>query len=284
MKITSFIMALSVIFSLSACQRTTPPTTNLVDELYQHQDTFAGDNVNVVSIIDKLPTFGLKRGLVELKTEKQPYRINIQYLTDNRVAVRPEIQEYISEFAKNAAIMLSLIPNAEEVLIEIDDAYGNIAGGYYTRDNAKNHLQTEQISADIITNAAENAEAFADFYKMINSIKFEPAPTSPENEKIYEVISEDEEIVINSGMHFGFAADSQNADMNEFARQNDIDIAKYDGQELIFIVYAIENYKTKELSPYMFVFTGDELAAYKNLETSENERAVRDILISLEDR
>ena len=69
-------------------------------------------------------------------------------------------------------------------------------------------------------------------------------------------------------------------------------VADYYGDVLGVLIYSVEtsNHSRPEhgsrkyaSSPYIFVFEGTDMIAYKDLEKQENERIARDIMIALDE-
>lgn len=261
-------------------------------ELYKYKNTLLGDNSKVVSVIDLLPVDGLTRDKVELNTSgpdpitlTDPAALTINYTTPDRAFIRPQLQEYMAIFSKNAAVLLSLIPNAEDILIRINDDYGEVYLGYYYRENISDHLRTDQITVQMISEATDSLESFASFIQLVNGISVEITPDSERDKILREIIGADKEIVTNSGYTLPFIFRESividGFDLRVCARDNGVDIENYLGKQIDCSLYQVENYRTKESSTYVFAFSNDELIAYKDLITPENEELVRYTLIQL---
>lgn len=288
--VITLVIALFLFLTACSTQVEKESDTNalalLSDSLYQYKNTFIGDNSKVVAIIELMPVEGLTRDNVELLTTQQPYSIIVHYTTTDRTVIRPKIVEISRGFAKNAAVILSLVPNAENVHMIISDEYSEFTSGYYIRDNIYDHLITEQINAQMITNAAESKESFIAFLNLLDSIEVPAGNTSAVTEKVEEIIGKDYEIITNSGM--GFILDYNDAltvegfDIKTLASTNGVDIQKYAGKQIDFHMFNIENYKTNKGSSYVFAFYDEELIAYANLENRSNESVVKDSLVGLD--
>ncbi|MDR3288913.1 MAG: DUF4825 domain-containing protein [Peptococcaceae bacterium] len=261
---------------------------SLAERLYPYKDTLVGDNSQVVNLLDELPLEGFTRGDVELSTDAPPYSLTVHYLTADRAAIRAEIDAIImrDDLTKNGAILLSLIPNAD-VIICLDDAYGEITRSYYSRDNYSDYLGTDQINAEVIARAADGQESFEAFIRLIQELPpIEPIPDPEYAQAIRAVIGADRQVITNSGASFSFIVEEpaifNGLDGQAFAQLREIDFQPYLGQRLTVRLFGVENYKTKERTSYVFVFYGEELLAYQDLLTAENDRLIAGVLLPLE--
>ncbi len=275
----------------SRVQENTPvQPDSYADLLYIHKDTYTGNNSAVGAIIQALQHDDLSVKSFELQTENQPYGITVNYEVENR-AKQPFNEDIEAAWNKNAAIMFSLIPNADELYFRLYDSYGDFAGGYYNRDYLKERYGMEYFTPDAINAAADNLDSFGIYLNKVAAIR-NPQEFYSELQlqnierakQIYELIGEDREITTNSGVAFPLILTKEfisEPPLAELVEQKD-SLAPYVDQEVDFIIYNIRNYKTNHYTYYLFVFSGTEMCAYADLKTDAAERKAIKILRSLE--
>lgn len=89
------------------------------EALLAYTGTLVGDNSAVGAILDLLPARGLKRTSFELNTDSEPYGIVINYdVTDEEKAYK-EGKLDKSQADKNAAVIFSLVENADAITMNI---------------------------------------------------------------------------------------------------------------------------------------------------------------------
>lgn len=73
--------------------------------------------------------------------------------------------------------------------------------------------------------------------------------------------------------------------LEQEAKKLGINISDYYEHDLEVFIYGVETakYSSQQYtsSPYIFIFEGTNMIAYKDLEKQENERIARDIMITL---
>jgi hypothetical protein len=113
--------------------------------------------------------------------------------------------------------------------------------------------------------------------------------------KIHSVTPKDKQIAVNSGMVWRIHVtdkmdykDNRYGDdfnLEQEAKKLGINIYDYVGHDLKVLIYGIEtaedSIREYTYSPYIFVFEGTNMIAYKDLKSTENERIARDIMITL---
>ncbi|HPC99963.1 MAG TPA: hypothetical protein PLA01_01280 [Acetivibrio sp.] len=114
-------------------------------------------------------------------------------------------------------------------------------------------------------------------------------------DKIRGVIPKGKQIAVNSGMGWNIRVtdktDYKNNDygddfnLEQEAKKLGINIYDYIGHDLKVLIYGIETAEDSSreytYSPYIFVFEGTNMIAYKDLKSMENEMIARDIMITL---
>ncbi|MBQ4515248.1 MAG: DUF4825 domain-containing protein [Clostridia bacterium] len=90
-------------------------------KLLTYMGTQVGDNSAVGAILDLLPTRGLTRTKFELNTDSAPYSITIYYdVNDEEKAYKDgKLDKTLAD--KNAAIIFSLVENADVIIMNIAD-------------------------------------------------------------------------------------------------------------------------------------------------------------------
>lgn len=250
------------------------------EQLYQYKGTYTGDNSKVSAIVHALDYIDLPVKSIELKTDSEPYGITVNYQVDSRANYRFS-DKIITGWNKNAVVMFSLIPNAGEISFRLYDPYGDFNGSYYNRDNLFARFGMENLTVDTVKEAAGSLDSYTNYLNMVSAIKntedsyCELQKQNIERSKqIYAVIGNDCEITVNSGVNFPIMITKEiaaNPPIKELADQKNI-LAQYTGQQIEFLIYQINNFKTNHRTFYLFAFDGEKLIAYADLKTSDAEQ------------
>lgn len=89
---------------------------NFTEKIYKYRTPYVGDNSKVANIINSLPVpETLHHRKIQLFTDKEPYGIQITYETTNDVKESFLIKENQLIFDENAAIIFSLVGNADYI-------------------------------------------------------------------------------------------------------------------------------------------------------------------------
>ena len=135
---------------------------------------YVGDNSKVVGLIDLLPLpGGLTRESVELQTSAKPYGITIQYKIDQESGIIFDVENgdpFTLEqwFYRHAAILLSLIGNADYVIFKVDNARAiNGDQDRYVYRLDRNDI--EAVYGDIRT-IADDEKTFGDYVGKIRGL------------------------------------------------------------------------------------------------------------------
>ncbi|MFQ9309221.1 MAG: DUF4825 domain-containing protein [Paraclostridium sordellii] len=116
------------------------------EKISKYKNSYVGDNNAVGNILYNLPGNNYHVGF-KLKTDKKPYSITVNY---NYSKYHPMDFKYICE--KNALVMFSLIPNADEIIFNVStDSYS-----HKREDLEKSH--TKDLST--IVESEESWKAF----------------------------------------------------------------------------------------------------------------------------
>jgi len=261
-------------------------------KLYQYKNTYVGDNSKLSAIINLLPYTGLPVQSLELQTDHAPYGITVNYQVDSRTNYRFR-DDISTAWNQNAAVMFSLITNADEIVFRLHDEYGEFTWSYYNRENLSKRWGMEYFTRNTVKEAANDAGAFKAYVNQVASIRnaadfyCEEQKRGIENAKqIYAVIGDDSEIATNSGVQFFITINNSiaaNPQLKELIEQGDLKAEQYTGKKIEFLIYQINNFKTDNYTFYCFAFDDDKMIAYQDLKTSEAEQDAIRLLNRLEE-
>ncbi len=134
--------------------------------LLEHRVPYVGDNSKVVGLIDLLPLpGGLSRESVELQTSAEPYGVSIQYKIDMEMGITFDAENgdpftLGQWFYRHAAILLSLIGNADYITFKVDNARTISGEDRYVYRLDRNDI--EAVYGDI-RGLADDEVAFRDY-------------------------------------------------------------------------------------------------------------------------
>lgn len=170
-KFKTLLLSIMIISALSiaACGKTsnTKESSHIskinLDNLLKYNNSYVGDNSSISNIIYNLPGNEYAEGF-QLQTDNIPYEININYrnfkATDIKLDDGTSISDSLSEiFKKNAAVIFSLVKNADIINFNVDD---NIVCSY-----KRNELSTaykDEYGEDL-ENISESSLSLTDFFK-----------------------------------------------------------------------------------------------------------------------
>ncbi|MFC5530806.1 DUF4825 domain-containing protein [Cohnella yongneupensis] len=171
-----------------------------VQTLLEHRTNFVGDNSKVVALIDLLPLLGgVEREEVVLQTAEEPYGITIQYKIDNDTGITMDMDRgdpFTLEqlFYRHAAILLSLIGNADYIVFKVDDAQV-INGGQDDYEYRLDRKDIEAVFGGDVRKIAEDQKLFSDYVAKVKQIgavdRSPPQVLQPDSEGKY-VLSHNE--------------------------------------------------------------------------------------------
>lgn len=177
--------------------------------------------------------------------------------------------------------MFSLIPNAGEISLRLNDQYGEFYGAYYNRENLSERYGMEYFTADTVKQATASPDSFANFLNKVSVIKniedsySELQKQSMERDKqIYSVIGDDREITPNSSVNFPVIITNDFAvspPIRELTDQKEL-FGQYKGKKIDFTIYNINNFKSNNTTFYLFAFDGTKMIAYIDLKTAASEQ------------
>ena len=84
------------------------------EDVFKHQDTYLGDNSEVLAIVDKLQ-HAKQFDSMKLQTKQQPYGITLRYQTLDSIATQQKMVIH------HATFLFTLIRNVETMSIEFGD-------------------------------------------------------------------------------------------------------------------------------------------------------------------
>ncbi len=132
------------------------------EALLAYTGTKVGDSAAVGAILDLLPTRGLTRTSFELKTDSEPYKMIINYDVSDETKVYKDGKLDSSQADKNAAVIFSLVENADEITM-------NIAGEELTYKREK---VEERFDADVREYSNE-PKKFTQYVEKVQNLKEE---------------------------------------------------------------------------------------------------------------
>ena len=113
--ITAIISALRISSSKSTKEIVQQKMGYNAEKLYEYKTKYIGDASKVGNLTSNLPFAQYKSG-ISLQTDKQPYEATVDY----RIK-QGQLSNINAQLAKNAAVIFSLVENAEGVIFNIDD-------------------------------------------------------------------------------------------------------------------------------------------------------------------
>ncbi len=151
----------------------TNPYENQKDALFEHKETYTGDNAGVGAILDSLPTPGLSRTQFSLQTEQEPYGITIDYEVTDAEKAYPDGKLNRLQLEKNAAVVFSLVSNADQITI-------NITNGDEKETLSFNREKTEEYFETDVRSYSEEPEKFDQYLEDVQNMPpSTPTPSAP---------------------------------------------------------------------------------------------------------
>ena len=147
-----------------------------IDALIANKTSYVGNNSKVVALIDALPLpEGIVRDKVELKTDRAPYAMIINLITEESTDVFIKKGMISNEICANTILLFSLIDNVDTIEYSVSDRNGSVSSlltysrevieGYMNGDvrpYAKNKERLEEL--------VEKIRAF-DYSKTIENLR-----------------------------------------------------------------------------------------------------------------
>lgn len=143
-------------------------------DLLGHRTPYVGNNSEVVALIDLLPLpSGLSREAVELQTAEEPYGVTIDYKLDMDTGITLDVENgdpFTLEqwLYRHAAILLSLIGNADYIEFKVDNAR-TISGGLDRYEYRLDRNDIEAVYGDV-RSIAEDEKLFLDYVEKVKRI------------------------------------------------------------------------------------------------------------------
>ena len=230
-----------------------------INALYELKGTYIGDAPTVRKIVDLTNTSDYNVDGIELRTDAEPYGLDINFMVDNRKNYR-NIDE--NGLNRMSGLIFSLVKNVDEIRYNFYDAYSDknnkddvFYGAYYSRENLCERIGNSKITTDYIVSSTVDYKAFEEYYDTLLATEV-AAQKSEFSDAVNEFIGEDYEVVVNSGIGAEIIID----DLSEadekwlgeiFARA----IGKYSGASITanLTAYDIRNFKTDEYGYCVFL-------------------------------
>lgn len=156
--------------SFTACGHTNVTSSNkttYTSNILNYKTAYVGNNSKVCGIVSELTVpEGITANSVELSTKAKPYGVTVNYTAKNGTDINSTVWEY-----KNAAIMLSLIGNADNITFKLKNASCEKYQGFnsefnFSRGNA------EGILGKGINKYSDNDADFKKFMETLGTAKF----------------------------------------------------------------------------------------------------------------
>ncbi|MCK9479072.1 MAG: DUF4825 domain-containing protein [Firmicutes bacterium] len=255
------------------------------EQLYNLKNTYIGDAQKVRRIAELSGFMLMPIHSIQLKTESAPYGLIVKFMVDNRAVYR--FFDY-SEFTKRAAIIFALIPNVDELRFAVFDKYASadqpdsaFVWSYYDRQNLSQRPGAEFFISENIINATKNEKTFSEYINKVANIAGNSAE-SPYLLKVYEIIGEDCEIIVNSAMGLNAVITKDvlsDKSVNEILNNVNISLDAFIGKDIRFSTTGVRNFKTGERTSYLLIYDDDSLAAYADLQSESMDRELITTLV-----
>ena len=257
-----------------------------ITRLYEYKGTYTGDNVGVMNIVGMLDFVGIPVDTIQLQTDHKPYGITVNYKVDSRADYR--FLNYRG-FEQTMAVLFALIPNADEIRCVVYDNYSDLddpdtafAGAYGGRTLLHERSGMEAFTEEAIRSAAESLESFTDYFHRVSELPpYRNEGGNAMQTAKYAVIGNDCEFVINSILTRRVVVTDEllnQLSLREWIPESNPIFTDYMGKELEFQTQDVRNFKTGELSTYLFVFDGNRLIAHGKIRTAEEGRIILEFI------
>ncbi len=267
------------------------------EELYSMKNTYLGDASATRKIVELANITPYQDEEIELYTDASPMRLTIKYFVSDRSEHR-----YIEKgrLNKTAALIFSLIPNADEISMLIFDVHGDIknaetafAGSYYNRNLLHEREGMSAITAEYIKGATKDFDAYKEYYYTVMNAE-EPKRNTAFLDAMYEYIGDDCEIVANSGIGADIVIDDDfllSDDCKEIEEAlnlngTGVNFAEYPpkGSAIRLEKYDIRNFKTGEVRKCAVAYYSDTedgliMLAQKFLDEVSDLQTIREQII-----
>jgi hypothetical protein len=144
-----------------------------IDTLLENKTPYIGDNSKVGALASAVPLpEGIKSGTFALQTTVKPYGLTLHYSMTDSSGIKKAGGITGDAFFRNAAVLLSLIDNADTITVDIVDNTGDYNAAYtftFTRD-----MIEKQVGKDV----RQYAESETSLKSLIDQIKNLPVSNS----------------------------------------------------------------------------------------------------------
>ena len=252
------IIAISVYVAVNKLQDDTSRNPD-INALYELKGTYIGDAPTVRKIVDLTNTSDYNVDGIELRTDAEPYGLDVNFMVDNRKNYR-NIDE--NGLNRMSGLIFSLVKNVDEIRYNFYDAYSDknnkddvFYGAYYSRENLCERIGNSKITTDYIVSSTVDYKTFEEYYNTLMSTEV-AVQNSEFTDAVNEFIGKDYEVVVNSGFGTEIVIDDlSEADeklLGEFFTRA---IGKYSGAGITanLTVYDIRSFKTDEYGHCAFL-------------------------------
>lgn len=233
-----------------------------MEQLYAMKGTDITDKVAVEKVVKSANATEYEVVGVDVWNDAGDDRIDVKFKVDDRSKYR--YVDYTG-FNKTAVLALSLIPDADAIAFYMFDNYGDVNNletsfndSYYDRNFVYERNGMDKYHIEYIDGATETLDTFKEYYSTTMYVKGKDT-RSDLQDKMYEFIGEDCEIVVNSGMGVDIPLDDSFFDGEDYDALKSIfgaTLGKYAGagKTMHLAKYDVRNFKTGETRKCAFAY------------------------------
>lgn len=200
------------------------------DVLYAMRETKIGDNSAVGAILDVLPSPGLVRDSFSLQTEKAPYGITVNYSVADKEQAYADGKLNRSPLEKNAAMIFSLVENADVVTVLVSDGEKEESLKFY-REKTESYFGTD------VREYAEEPKAFRQYAEEVQNMppSEEKKETAPVSEGVVGEVVYSTTVTIPHGMKVTHPRTGEKVVIDPYAER--YGYAQYLGKPISCVIY-----------------------------------------------
>ena len=252
------IIAVSVYVAVNKFQDDISQNSD-INALYELKETYIGDAPTVRKIVDLTNITDYNVDGIELRTDAEPYGLDVNFVVDNRKNHR-NIDE--NSLNRMSGLIFSLVKNVDEIRYSFYDAYSDknnkddvFYGAYYNRENLCERIGNSKITTDYIASSTVDYKTFEGYYDTLLATEV-VVQKSEFLDAVNEFVGEDYEVVANSGIGAEIVIDDlSEADEKLLGEIFSRAVGKYSGAGITanLTAYDIRNFKADEYGYCVFL-------------------------------
>ena len=252
------IIAVSVYVAVNKFQDDISQNSD-INALYELKETYIGDAPTVRKIVDLTNITDYNVDGIELRTDAEPYGLDVNFVVDNRKNHR-NIDE--NSLNRMSGLIFSLVKNVDEIRYSFYDAYSDknnkddvFYGAYYNRENLCERIGNSKITTDYIASSTVDYKTFEGYYDTLLATEV-VVQKSEFLDAVNEFVGEDYEVVANSGIGAEIVIDDlSEADEKLLGEIFTRAVGKYSGAGITanLTAYDIRNFKADEYGYCVFL-------------------------------